>query len=143
MQPLLENIFPCTLSQDHFRDKKDFSSYSPIYRLLKTVIFSLNSIKTNVSDTSGSSLQTHVCTDVQKICFYWNRGEIISGTKHFLVPTPQFIDFQNSDIFIEFNKNDPIGDLWWVYSETRVHRLLENIFLLILEKDDFSKKKYL
>ena len=102
------------------------------------MIFSLNSIKTTLS--YGGSFQRQVWTDFQKICFYWAWSKIISVTKIFLFPTPPLINFKNSDILTQFIKNDPIRHLWWLFSETRMHRLPENMFLVIPGQDHFSNQ---
>ena len=39
---------------------------------------------------------------------------------------------------LKFSKNDPIRQLWWLLSETRMHRLPENMLLLTLRQDHFS-----
>ena len=39
---------------------------------------------------------------------------------------------------LKFSKNDPIRHLWWLVSETPMHRLPENMFLLSLRQDHFS-----
>ena len=58
-----------------------------------------------------------------------------------LLPTRPFIDFENSYIFTQFNKNDPIRHFWRLLSETRMHLLPENMFLLSPQQDHFSNKK--
>ena len=46
---------------------------------------------------------------------------------------------------LKFSKNNPIRHLWWLASETHMHRLPENMFLLSPRQDHFSSstKKFL
>ena len=61
-----------------------------------------------------------------------------NSTSKFLGPTPPF-SYSKTVIFsLKFSKNDRIRHLRWLVSETRVHQLLENIFLLSLRQDHFS-----
>ena len=74
--------------------------------------------------------------------FLLNSKQDHFSNKKLLVSTPQFIEFTNCDIFTQINKGNPIRHLWWLFSETRMHCLPENIFLLTLRQDHFSKKNF-
>ena len=63
--------------------------------------------------------------------------------KKILVLTTPFADYKSSDIFSQFNKNDPLSNLWLLFSEARMNRIPENMFLLTLRQDHFSIKKFL
>ena len=102
-------------------------------------MFLLTSIKATLSETFGGFLQRHQCTDFEKLCYYWPWDKINSVTKKFLVPTPSFIYYKNRDILTQFNKNDLMKLLWCLFSETRMHRHPENMFLLALRQDHFVK----
>ena len=41
---------------------------------------------------------------------------------------------------LKFSKNDPIRHLWWLVSETRMHRLPESMFLLNPRQDHISSE---
>ena len=107
------------------------------------MIVSHNSIKTTLSDHYDGSYQRHVCTNFQKICFYWTYDNTYSVTKHFLAPTPPFIDFKNFDILTQFSKNNPIRRLYWPFSEINMDPFPEKMFLLSLGQDHFRNKKIL
>ena len=48
-----------------------FIFHFSVFRFQKQWYFHSNSAKTTLSDTCVGSFQRHVCTDFQKICFYW------------------------------------------------------------------------
>ena len=74
--------------------------------------------------------------------FLLSRGKDHFSNKKFLLPTPQYINFKNGDIFTQFNKNDSIRQLWRFFSQIHIHRLSQNMFLLILRQDHISNKKF-
>ena len=46
---------------------------------------------------------------------------------------------------VKLTKNNPLWHLWWLFSQTRMHRIPKEMFLQSLRKDHFSNstKKYL
>ena len=99
-------------------NKKYFRSHSNVFKFQKQWYFHSNSAKTTLSNGCGDSFQRNVCTNFQKICFYRGKdknnfrsfqNKIISVVKEkkILGPTTTFLDFKNSDIFIQILPKRP------------------------------------
>ena len=54
-----------------------FRCHSSVFIFQKMWLFQSNSEKTTISDTCGGPFQRQVCTNFQKICFYWGKEKII------------------------------------------------------------------
>ena len=101
---------------------------------------------------SKNDLIKHLWWLVSKTRMLWLIGHILllnlrlnhfnSSTKKFLDPTPPFLDLKNSDVFTQIQQNDPIRHLWWLVSETRMHRLPEDILESKTKSFQQLKKKF-
>ena len=61
-----------------------------------------------------------------------------NSTKIFLGPTPPFLYLKKVIFSVKFSKNDPLRNLRWLFSQTRMHQLPKSMFLLKLRQDYFS-----
>ena len=138
-QPAI-NMFLLSLRQDHFSNKTiKFVGPTSAFLYLKKYIFSVKFSKNNplrdlwrlVSETRMHWLPENMFVLSLK------QNHFSNGTIKILGPTPQFF-YLNKVIFsVKLRKNDLLRDLWWFVTETGMHRLSKNMFLLSLRQDHF------
>ena len=57
-------------------------------------------------------------------------------TRIFVDPTPPLLYLKNTDSFTQIQKNNTVGHLSWLVSETCMYRLLEIMFPRSLKTED-------
>ena len=130
MHRLLENMLILSLRQDHFRNQtRHFSGRTPPF-----LIFKISDIFTQTEQKCP--YLTPMVTLFRITYASTSRNNFHSEPK----TTP--ILRSHSDVFniqeqwyFTLSKKDPIRHPWWPVSETRMHRHLENMFILSLRLD--------
>ena len=89
-------------------NSKMFRSHSSVF-IFKTIwYFYSNSIKAILSDTCSDSFQRHVCTEFQKLCFYWPKKRSFQSLNGKCSgPTPTYIYLKKYHIFTQIRQKRP------------------------------------